>query len=337
MAIRRRKNRFCVELRPKWRSPIFKTFDTLLEAKRFEAEQKILLKRGFSRDVIKCSLADAIDRYERECSARKKSSRSEHYRLKSLKSDVLADAMVSHIQPEDIEDWLARRRATGVKEATILRDLVVFQSLLTSCIKWRYCLSNPIKGLLDKPKNSKGRERRVQDWELERLCEALEYRPEALIQNRKQATALAFLLAIETGMRQGELFHLCWSDVFFERAYVHLADSKNGMARDVPLSEEALRLLRQMQNSHFGGERVFPYAQNHCAVLFANAVKSCDIKDLRFHDSRHEACSRIARLEGMNSMLLMRIMGWRDIKTALIYFNPSVDDLVKARRQPERD
>ena len=60
---------------------------------------------------------------------------------------------------------------------------------------------------------------------------------------KKQRVALAFLFAIETAMRAGELCNLGWEDTDFSRRVAHLELTKNGYSRDVPLSKKAIKLL----------------------------------------------------------------------------------------------
>ena len=57
---------------------------------------------------------------------------------------------------------------------------------------------------------------------------------------------LAFLLAIETAMRSGEILGLRWRDVFLDRAFVRLPDTKNGDVREVPLSIRAVEIIRSL-------------------------------------------------------------------------------------------
>jgi integrase len=59
-------------------------------------------------------------------------------------------------------------------------------------------------------------------------------------------------LALETGMRRSELLALDWKDVFLDEAYARLHDSKNGDARDVPLSSQARCVLGSMPGNRVG-------------------------------------------------------------------------------------
>ena len=65
---------------------------------------------------------------------------------------------------------------------------------------------------------------------------------------KKQRVALAFLLAVETAMRAGELCSLNWDDIDFDGRVAYLELTKNGYSRDVPLSKKALKLLYQLKS-----------------------------------------------------------------------------------------
>ena len=66
------------------------------------------------------------------------------------------------------------------------------------------------------------------------------------------------LFAIETGMRRGEILSPTWENVHLGKRYVHLPDTKNGDSRDVPLSPQALELLRDLPRNIVEDQVVFP-------------------------------------------------------------------------------
>jgi integrase len=130
--------------------------------------------------------------------------------------------------------------------------------------------------------------------------------------------AVAFLLAIETAMRAGELMSLAPDQVHLSKRYVHLDKTKNGDSRDVPLSKEAVRLFGLLVP--YQG-RMFQLTSASLDALFRKARDAAGLDDLHFHDTRREATTRLSkRLEVME---LAAMTGHRDLKTLLkVYYAP---------------
>ena len=96
-------------------------------------------------------------------------------------------------------------------------------------------------------------------------------------------------LAIETGMRRGELLSLRWIDVNFKKRTGYLPLTKNGHARTVPLTPKAIEIILTLPRTD---ERVFPISSNSVRLAWMRLRERAGIKDYRFHDLRHEAISR---------------------------------------------
>ncbi len=322
MSIIKRGNKWKVEIRKKGQASVYKTFADKLEAQKFEAEQKILARNP--KAVIKYKLFDdALNRYANEVSIHKAGERWEIIRLEKFRRDPISLLPLSLITVDDINQWIIQRSKT-LKPNSILRELNLLSSVFEYAIKWRWCSNNPVRQS-DKPKSGKHRTRRISDAELSLILEKLNYADDAEISMGKQAVAVAFLLAIETGMRQGEIYNLTWDNVHFDDRFVHLLTTKNGDSRDVPLSPRAIFLLKKMQGQH--DKKVFPYPQASGGASFRKALKKAEIKDLHFHDSRHEACSRLAKIFSM--LELAKIIGHRDPRNLMIYYNPTASELAE--------
>lgn len=167
-------------------------------------------------------------------------------------------------------------------------------------------------------------------------------------------------LAVETAMRRSEIVGLQWSHVDLERRVAHLPSTKNGSSRDVPLSTRAVELLEavraldskdeeQEADSEDGAvdldERVFKIRSDAVTRAFERAVararkvylEECKssrkqpdsryLTDLRFHDLRHEATSRLASIFPMHD--LTKITGHKDPRMLMRYYHPRAEDLAK--------
>ncbi len=94
-------------------------------------------------------------------------------------------------------------------------------------------------------------------------------------------------------MRQGEIWGMKWQDVYLEKRFVRLHETKNGTKRDVPLSTETIRLLNLLNSC--AGTKVFETNQKSSATIFRHCLKLAEITGLTFHDTRHEALTQLAR------------------------------------------
>jgi integrase len=130
---------------------------------------------------------------------------------------------------------------------------------------------------------------------------------------------LAFLFAIETAMRSGEILGLSWADV--HPRHVVLPKTKNGDSREVPLSPKAREILAALR----GNEKPFDIANGTRDALFRKLVVRAGIANLTFHDSRAQAIYQLSKKLGI--MDLARVIGHRDLKSLMIYYNESADAL----------
>ena len=133
----------------------------------------------------------------------------------------------------------------------------------------------------------------------------------------------AFLFAIESGMRAGEIVGMRWDAVDLERRVVTLPMTKNGDARQVPLSSEAVRLLKALPE----GEPVFQLSSQNLDALFRKMRDRAAIEGLNFHDSRHEAITRLSRK--LDVLALAKMVGHRDIKMLQRYYDATAEELAR--------
>ena len=315
---RKRNKRWTAEVRRKGFYKA-KTFDTKIAAQRWalETEQFLSSEAGLVRGK---TLADALDRYEKEVSRGRKGERWDAIRINKHRRDDLADGLLEGLTTDHINRWIARQTTSA---GTINRDLNLLSSIFTHCVKWKWIKQNPCKGC-QRPRLPAPRERRISADEIRRILAALYFDEDIELTPRKQ-TGYAFLIALETAMRQGEIWGLAWPDIDFTGRYLTLDDTKNGARRDVPLSSRAIELFGALEPKAAG--RVFSVPQPSGAVYFRKAVKIAGIENLTFHDSRHEALTRLARK--LDVLDLARMVGHRDPRSLMIYYNPTPTEIAE--------
>jgi integrase len=188
----------------------------------------------------------------------------------------------------------------------------------------------------------------------------------ALVVAATESTLLPSIvwLAVETAMRRSEIIGLRWEHVDLVRRVAHLPATKNGSSRDVPLSTRALNIFKALQeveddeaereedftskvdeNSAEDEGRVFGIRNDAVSRAFERAVtrarkvylRNCKkshhkpdpryLTDLRFHDLRHEATSRLAEIFPLHE--LTKITGHKDPRMLMRYYHPRAEDLAK--------
>lgn len=298
-----------------------KVHGTENEAKNWARTEEHKLKRG--DDILEGkSVGQAMERYAREVSPKKKGARWEIIRLEKLQRDDIAFIQLSDIRASDIQDWIDRQKDKGLKNSSINRELHVLSSVFTRARKtWKWLSGNPISDV-ERPKEPAARDKIYSDEQILRILVAFNYKGE--VRNSRHKIAVAFLLAIETAMRQGEIWGLTWENVHLERQYVHLPDTKNGTSRDVPLSKKAVDLLKILCP---GNGRVFDISQASAGVIFRRTLQMAGIDGMTFHDSRHTGITKLAKKVDM--LTLARISGHKDPRQLLTYYNPAASDVAK--------
>jgi integrase len=140
-------------------------------------------------------------------------------------------------------------------------------------------------------------------------------------------------------MRRGEILSLRWENIRLADQVALLPMTKNGQPRTVPLSKQAVQILNSLPRSLYGS--VFPVTENCLKLGFVRAVKRAKahyaadggtdrrmLTDLRFHDLRHIAVTRLAN-KLSNIMELAAVSGHSDIRMLKRYFHPKAEDLAK--------
>lgn len=322
-----------------------KTFSTRTEAEAWARLLESEFDRGIFVDRTEAestSLRETLERYKEEISSQKRGAEHESYTINAWLSCFLADRKMATIRGVDIatlrDEWLKT-----LKPATVTRRLALLSHLFNiSRREWGMeSLINPCE-LVRKPQVQNARTRRVNDKSV--ASDTMSGTEIDLIKAASDSPTLATIidLAIETAMRRGEIASLEWENIDLKAGVAHLPKTKNGTARDVPLSPKAIQLLKGLDKTSVkvfdlradAITRAFVRARDRARERYAQACKKNDTKadnkvliNLRFHDLRHEAASRLADIFPLHE--LTRITGHKDPRMLMRYYHPKASDLAK--------
>jgi integrase len=269
-----------------------------------------------ARDLL---LKEVLKRYKQEVTPTKRGAKREGEGIDFMIRQRFAAYSMATLTPAIVATYRDERLKT-VGAGTIIRELSILSGIISHARReWGVPTPNPC-ALVRKPATPQGRSRLLTADEETLLLNEL--RP---IKRRSPWMVPLVVLAMETAMRRGELLAMRWEHVNLEAQTVVLPITKNGMARTVPLSRKAVATLRTLQTGSCNGV-VFPISHMTMHNCFVDACRRAGIVNLRFHDLRHTATSRLAE-KLPNVIELAAVTGHQTIQMLKRYYHPKAETL----------
>lgn len=323
--IRKLRGRWQAMVRRKGIAPRSKSFDKKSDAEKWARDLEAQVDvSGYVPDTKiaeQTTLGDILTRYRDEITPTKRSAKTETIRINAMLRRDVCHRTLALLSSSDLAGYRDERLKT-VAPATIIRELnTISHALDVAQREWGIHLArNPAK-LVRRPSAPKGRTRRLEGDEEVKLLAAAD-------RGRNPWMKPLIILAVETGMRRGEILGLRWEDVDLERRIAHLSITKNGESRDVPLSSRAVETLTGlMQQPDRHPERVFPVSGNAIRLAWEHLRQRAGVGDLHIHDLRHEAVSRLFE-KGLDIMEVSTISGHKTLTMLKRYTHLRAEDLV---------
>jgi len=313
-----------------------KTFRTKRDATDWARNTEDGMVRGvyISRTgAERLTVKDALQRYLREVTPTKKptTQRSEKITAEHL-TGFLGKYSMAALSSDLVASYRDHRIGAGKSNNTVRIELALLSNLFTIAIQeWGLGLSyNPVAAIR-KPSPGKGRDRRLNANEEQRLLHAVD-------QYSNPMLGWIVRIAIETGMRQSEILNLRKSQLDLSARVVRLSDTKNDSARTVPLTISATAAFKAALENPLRpkeSELVFfgepgkdgkrrPY---QFTKVWAEIKDALGIADLHFHDLRHEAVSRLVE-GGLSDQEVASISGHKSMQMLRRYTHLRAEDLV---------
>ncbi len=330
-----------------------RTFEKCSEAEAWARDIEHKMDRGsfVSRaEAESTTLKEALERYQREVTVKKKGKAQEQYRIKALLESSLSVRTLAGVRGSEVAAYRDAELARDLAPSTVMKSLALLSHLFETARKeWGIEVDNPVKKI-SKPKIDNARDRRLSPEEWAYLQAALDEPGDAVKvadgDRRNEWTPVITRWAIETAMRQGEILALDWKHVDLTKRTAHLPSTKNGTSRTVPLSTAAVALISDAGKvARLRKGKVFSTTASALKQSFTRAVArgrrlylaDCQkanrepansfLVDLTFHDLRHEATTRLA--ERLQLHELMRVTGHKDTRMLARYYHPRAEDLAQ--------
>jgi integrase len=243
---------------------------------------------------------------------------------------VLACKAMASITRLDIQNYMDAMRKEKSAPATMKLEQALWRGLFNHAVtqwQWRCLIDNPATRL-KMPKVDNERDRVMSQAEQELMDAAL-----ASCHNDLVAPMAALLR--ETAMRSSEPLQIaCWKDVDWNAKLLRLVESKNDK-RDVPLSPLAIQALETLREIGGGGpnDKIVKISYESFKAAWTRACQRAGLKNLKIHDLRHTAATRMALATG-NLFLVKALTGHKTVAMVMRYANVKASDVVNVMHAP---
>ena len=257
-----------------------------------------------------------------------------------------------------IEKWRSEALKAGKAKTTVNRDLAALKACLAKAIEWELLSVHPLAKIRPIRTDRLARVRYLTEDEEKSLRASLIAREEEFRSKRQSANAWRalrhqpvlpdfsdhgyvdhlqpmILLAINTGLRRGELFQLQWTDI--DRGgntlTVRGRTAKSGQTRHIPLKQEAQQTIERWSIERSEAGWVFPGKDGEQLTTIRTSwrgiLKAAGISDFRWHDLRHHFASRLV-MAGVDLNTIRELLGHSDLEMTLRYAHLSPDHKAEA-------
>jgi integrase len=316
------------------------TFPSKQEAKAWAATRESEINAGARGQVPDKTFGDLLDKYSKEISVNKRGARAEQIRLNKMiegrpddippvPPDPITRVRLKVLDQTHFTEW-KNRRIQQVGAGSLLRERnTLSNACKVALLEWKWLLTHPMKGV-QWPEKPDARDRRITQEEIEKILFCAGYSRDVPPCTMTARVGAVVLFAIETAMRAGEICALRWPDVYLDRRFCTITGETIGAGktkaarRNVALSIEAIRLINQMPRDE-SNDSVFRMSTQSLDALFRKIRDNAAINDLAFHDTRHEAITRLSKK--MDVLALARMVGHRNVSQLMDYYNESAEDL----------
>jgi len=319
------------------------TFDTRAEAEAWAESQERRKVSGNLNPNLGKTVRDLLEIYH-DVAAKADAGRWNSLRLlKWTNDDEISRERVSDITTHRMNVWMNKRgletygkglAARRISGSTVNREMNLWSAAFTYAVKsLGWIKVNPCHGAA-RPAEAPARNRDLMTAdEIKAICAAGGYQEGEPLTTTTSRVVACFLLALETGMRSGEILRLRPRDYDKEKRTIRVSalevggrkGSKSGTVRSgryVPLTDRAVEVLDQLLASMPTGQKPEagftgpPYIvgmDDRCRDATWRKVRdrSC-VEDLTFHDTKHEACTRLSKF--VDVLVLSHAIGTKDIR-----------------------
>jgi len=272
---------------------------------------------GFQRPKRVITVGELADLYVSN-SRQKRSLDKDQCRIKVHLKPFFGKFDLNDVTPLYVEEYRNKRLDAGAQRSTTNRELALLKVMFSKAIDWGLCSTNPVKKVKFYPETENIKERILAPDEEARL---LASSPDHL--------RPILLVALNTGMRRGELLNLEWANVDLLRRQILVTGTKSGKNRIVPINSDLFLLLDDLKRQNVSHGYVFTNAKTGKPLqdikhAFGTACTKAGVKDFRFHDCRHTFGTRLVH-RGVDLITVKDLLGHSTVKVTERYIHSTPD------------
>ncbi len=281
-------------------------------------------KHGFMKEVRRITFNEFADKYlEDYAIVNKKSWKTDEGYLKGMR-DFFKGRFIDAITSQDIEQYKAARKKSGVKLTTVNKCLQILSKMFNLAVTWGYLKDNPVKGVKKYPEEPFRRKRVLSPAEEEKFFTAM-------VPRYLKSMVKIFL---NTGLRRKELFQLTWENVDFRNRQIFVQQTKTSKSRYIPMNETVYQELKELFRNREGEGLVFVNSKTGKAFVdirraFYGACRRAGIKNLLLLDLRRTFATRLLQV-GVDIVTVQHLLGHTSVTTTQIYTMTNKEEKRKA-------
>lgn len=223
---------------------------------------------------------------------------------------------LNDITPLQIEKYRTKRLEKGVTKSTVNRELALMKKMFNLAIDWNFIEENPVSKIKFFSEKDTLKERILSREEEDRLLETSIAHLKSIL-----------IVALNTGMRLGEILSLNWGQVDFEKKMIRVEKTKSGEIRYINMNTTLKEELKRIRAE--GESTVYTFTNSKTGkpfttvkTAFKAACRRAGIKGLRFHDLRHTFASRLVE-SGVDLITVRDLLGHSTVKVTERYTHPN--------------
>ena len=305
-SFRKFNDKWQAQIRRKGHRSISRSFTYKKDAEAWARTTEREIDNGcevIDRSFLKTTtLADMLIKYRDTITSKKRRCKVETYCINAFLRHKCSSLMLSEISPKTFADY-RDERLQQVKPATICREFTIYQHTYQVAIsEWGFPLdTNPLHNV-KKPIYEDKRSRRIEAGELDAMISYCRARQQPELLN-------AIILAIETGMRRGELLRVCSEHFNANASTLFIPITKSGKPRTIPLTSKAIAIVSKLEPN----QTIYSRSTEGFTSAWQQLIQTTAIAGLRFHDLRRAAISRFFEI-GLSVPEVALISGHRDYR-----------------------
>jgi integrase len=259
----------------------------------------------------------------------KKSWKDDEYRINANLKPFFGDMLLKDVTPLKIENYRTARLESPVTKSTVNREITIMKRMFNLAIDWNFADVNPVLKI--------------------KLFSEMDTQKERILTEEEEAKLLLaspdylrpiIVMALNTGMRRGEILNLKWNQVDLRNRQIRVEQTKSGKTRIIPINDVLLQELLNVKAANGQSEHVFPNPKTGLPYTdvkksFKKACGKVGIEDLRFHDLRHTFATRLL-VSGVDIVTVRDLLGHFSVRITQRYIHSNQDQKREAVQKLSR-